>query len=243
MKKPTIGISTSIIVDNGGMFPGYHRSYVNRDYVNSVIAAGGVPIMIPMTEDKEVVEQTLSLCDGLILSGGHDVYPLNYGQEPHKSLGEVFPERDEFDYLLYNLAKEMDIPILGICRGTQIIATAEGGTLYQDLSLIDGALKHSQGHSPAMPSHHITINKDSKLYGIIGEERIAVNSHHHQTVNNPGDDMVITATADDGVVEAIEHKTAKFIVAVQWHPEMMHASDDKMLAIFQEIVKNCNSDK
>lgn len=139
VKKPVIGISTNIIIDSGGMFPGYHRSYVNRDYIRSVLAAGGVPVMLPMTDDKEAVKQALSLCQGLILSGGQDVYPLYYGQEPHRALGEVCPERDDFDYELYRLAREMDIPVLGICRGAQIIATAEGGSLYQDLCLIDGA--------------------------------------------------------------------------------------------------------
>ena len=89
MKRPIIGISTSIIIDGGGMFPGYHRSYVNRDYVRSVLAAGGVPVMLPMTSDKEAVAEAFSLCDGLILSGGQDVYPLNYGEEPHQKLGEV----------------------------------------------------------------------------------------------------------------------------------------------------------
>lgn len=221
------------------MFPGYHRSYVNRDYVRSVLAAGGVPVMLPMTDDKEAVKDALDLCDGLILSGGQDVYPLYYGQEPHRSLGEVLPERDDFDYELYRLARERDIPVLGICRGTQIIATAEGGTLHQDLCFVDNALKHSQGHTPSMPSHHISIEKGTKLFDVVGEERIAVNSFHHQVVNEPGKDMIVSAKADDGVIEAIEHKDAKFVVAVQWHPEMMHASNEHMLDLFKALISHC----
>lgn len=239
MGRPIIGISTSIIIDGGGMFPGYHRSYVNRDYVRSVLAAGGVPVMLPMTDDKEAVETALSLCDGLILSGGQDVYPLNYGEEPHRAIGEVLPERDDFDYGLYRLAKERKMPVLGICRGAQIIATAEGGSLYQDLSMIKDALKHSQGHSPSMPSHHITVSGGTKLHGILGADRATVNSFHHQVIRDPGKDMIISAKADDGVIEAIEHKDADFIMAVQWHPEMMHATSDQMLGIFRALVQHC----
>lgn len=237
--RPIIGISTSIIIDSGGMFPGYHRSYVNRDYVKGVLAAGGVPVMLPMTDDKEAVEAALSLCNGLILSGGQDVSPLCYNQEPHKTLGEVCPERDAFDLELYRLAREKDMPVLGICRGSQIIAVAEGGTLYQDLSLAETSLKHSQGHSPAMPSHHIHVEEGSKLFDIVKERRICVNSFHHQVINTPGDRMRVTARADDNVIEAIEHKDAKFVLAVQWHPEMMHASDKHMLHIFKALIHHC----
>ena len=178
------------MIDSGGMFPGYHRSYVNRDYVRSVLAAGGVPIMLPMTSDREAVRESLALCDGLILSGGHDVYPLNYGEEPHRMLGEVLPERDDFDYELYRLAKAKDMPVLGICRGAQIIATAEGGTLYQDLSQMEHPLKHFQGHSPDMPSHHINIIAGTRLSNILGPGRITVNSFHHQVIRDPGPKMV-----------------------------------------------------
>lgn len=239
MNRPVIGISTSILIDGGGMFPGYHRSYVNRDYVRSVLAAGGIPVMLPMSDDKEAIETALSLCNGLILSGGQDVYPLNYGQEPHRNLGEVCPERDTFDFELYRLAKEKNMPILGICRGSQIIAAAEGGCLYQDLGEFDGALKHSQGHSPSMPSHHVSIEKGTKLHDIMGEDRIAVNSFHHQIIKEAGDEMIVTAKADDGVIEALEHKSAKFIIAVQWHPEMMHATDEHMLNLFKALVEQC----
>lgn len=239
MKRPIIGISTNIMIDDGGMFPGYHRSYVNRDYVRSVLAAGGVPVMLPMSDDKEAVETALYLCDGLVLSGGQDVYPLNYGQEPHRALGQVCPERDLFDFELYRLARAEDMPVFGICRGSQIIATAEGGSLYQDLSEMEGALKHNQGHTPDMPSHHINITEGTRIHKIFGENRIAVNSFHHQIIKNPGDNMIVAARADDGAIEAIEHKKAKYVVAVQWHPEMMHASDEHMLNLFKALVDVC----
>lgn len=239
MSRPIIGISTSIIIDSGGMFPGYHRSYVNRDYVRSVLEAGGVPVMLPMSADKEAIKQALDVCDGLILSGGQDVYPANYGEEPHMALGQVCPERDEFDYELYRLAREKDMPVFGICRGAQIIATAEGGSLYQDLGEIENALKHNQGHTPNMPSHHITVDAGTKLREILGKERLMVNSFHHQVIKNPGEDMQVVAKADDGVIEAIEHKTAKYVVAVQWHPEMMYATDENMLKLFKALVEQC----
>ena len=237
MKRPVIGISTSIIIDGGGMFPGYNRSYVNRDYVRSVLAASGVPLMLPMTDDREAIDQMLSLCDGLILSGGHDVCPMNYNSEPHRGLGEISPERDEFDIYLYSRAKELDLPLLGICRGFQINAASEGGSIYQDLGEFPGnALKHSQGHTPSMPSHHITIEKGSKLEKIVGKDRITVNSFHHQIVADAGEAMNVVAKADDGAIEAIEHKTARFVLGVQWHPEMMHASNPYALALFKALV-------
>ena len=143
-KMPIIGISSSIIVDNSGSFAGYMRAYVNKDYVDAVIRAGGVPLIIPFSVDKEVIISQAQLIDGLILSGGHDINPYNYGQEPSQKIGEIFPERDIYEMILLEESKKRDIPILGICRGFQLINVAAGGTLYQDLSLIPGnILKHN----------------------------------------------------------------------------------------------------
>ena len=135
MKKPVIGISTSVLVDQGGEFPGYERIYVNKDYVSAVIDAGAVPLMIPMEDCEENLRASLELVDGIIFSGGQDIAPYRYGEEPHVKLQGICPERDEFDFLLYRLAKEKKLPILGICRGYQLMNVAEGGSLYQDLSL------------------------------------------------------------------------------------------------------------
>ena len=129
MNKPIIGISGSVIIDNGGIFPGYRRSYVNEDYVDSVVQNGGVPYIIPFTEDDEVIREQLNYVQGLILSGGHDVDPRFYREEPLQKIGATWPERDHFDMRLLKLAEENGIPVLGICRGAQIINVAHGGKI------------------------------------------------------------------------------------------------------------------
>ena len=133
--KPIIGISGSVIIDDSGIFPGYRRSYVNEDYVDSVIQNGGIPYIIPFNENEEVIKEQLLNVQGLILSGGHDVDPHNYKEEPEQKLGDIWPERDQFDMLLLKLAEENGVPVLGICRGAQIINVYHGGTLIPNIEI------------------------------------------------------------------------------------------------------------
>ena len=237
MNKPIIGISTSVLVDEGGGFPGYERIYVNKDYVSSVISAGAVPLMIPMDATEENLRQTLELVDGMIFSGGHDIAPIRYGEEPHQKLQEICPERDDFDFLLYRLAKEHSLPILGICRGFQLMNVSEGGKLYQDLSLKNtDSLKHSQGHGPSIPTHTVKVEPGSKFYEILGKEEIRVNSFHHQAVKSTSENVAISGKALDNVVEAIELKNYPFGLGVQFHPEMLQAKEEDMKKIFAALV-------
>lgn len=242
-KKPIIGISTSLLIDDGGMFPGYKRTYVNKDYVDAVIKNGGIPMLIPFGESEEVVKSQIELVDGLILSGGHDVSPLNYGEEPLSKLGQTFPERDEFDRQLIQGAMQKGIPILGICRGCQIINAVMGGSLYQDISYIqDGKerIKHNQGHSPMLKTHSVTLTPESKLAAIFKTEKLVVNSFHHQAIHNIAPEFQAVAKAADGVVEAIEHRTYPFMVGVQWHPEMLAKGDEQSNELFIEFIKLSN---
>ena len=236
-RRPIIGISSSVIVDEAGSFAGYKRAYVNKDYVDAVIRAGGVPLIIPFSTDKEVIISQAQLIDGLILSGGHDINPYNYGQEPSQKIGEIFPERDIYEMILLEESKKRDIPILGICRGFQLINVAAGGTLYQDLSLIPGnILKHNQVSNPTLKTHKIEIKENSFISSIFGKETM-VNSFHHQAIDKVADDFIVVARASDGVVEAIEHKTYKFLVAVQWHPEMLAVNCEKARVLFSKFVE------
>ena len=236
-RRPIIGISSSIIVDEAGSFAGYKRAYVNKDYVDAVIRAGGVPLIIPFSTDKEVIISQAQLIDGLILSGGHDINPYNYGQEPNPKLGETFPERDTYEMILLEESKKRNIPILGICRGFQLINVAAGGTLYQDLSLIPGnILKHNQVSNPTLKTHKVEIKENSFISSIFGKETM-VNSFHHQVINKVANDFIVVAKASDGVVEAIEHKTYKFLVAVQWHPEMLAVNCEKARELFSKFVE------
>ena len=236
-RRPIIGISSSVIVDEAGSFAGYKRAYVNKDYVDAVVRAGGVPLIIPFSTDKEVIISQAQLIDGLILSGGHDISPYNYGQEPSQKIGETFPERDTYEIILLEESKKRNIPILGICRGFQLINVAAGGTLYQDLSLIPGnILKHFQGSKPTLKTHMIKIEENSVISSIFGKETM-VNSFHHQVINKVANDFIVVAKASDGVVEAIEHKTYKFLVAVQWRPEMLAVNCEKARELFTRFIE------
>ena len=240
-KRAIIGISSSIIVDNSGSFAGYKRAYVNKDYVDAVIRAGGVPLIIPFSTDKEVIISQAQLIDGLILSGGHDISPYNYGQEPSQKIGETFPERDTYEIILLEESKKRNIPILGICRGFQLINVAAGGTLYQDLSLIPGnILKHNQVSNPTLKTHKVEIKENSFISSIFGKETM-VNSFHHQVINKVANDFIVVAKASDGVVEAIEHKTYKFLVAVQWHPEMLAVECEKARELFVRFIEEAKN--
>ncbi|BEO89236.1 gamma-glutamyl-gamma-aminobutyrate hydrolase family protein [Fusobacterium nucleatum] len=236
-RRPIIGISSSVIVDEAGSFAGYKRAYVNKDYVDAVVRAGGVPLIIPFSTDKEVIISQAQLIDGLILSGGHDINPYNYGQEPSQKIGEIFPERDTYEMILLEESKKRNIPILGICRGFQLINVAAGGTLYQDLSLIPGnILKHNQVSNPTLKTHKVEIKENSFISSIFGKETM-VNSFHHQVIDKVANDFIVVAKASDGVVEAIEHKTYKFLVAVQWHPEMLAVNCEKARELFSKFVE------
>lgn len=235
--KPVIGISGSVIVDSGGMFPGYHRSYVNEDYVQSVIKNGGIPLIIPMSQDASVLDGYIEHIDGLILSGGHDVCPRNYNEEPDQKLGDICPQRDRFDCALLQRAIEKNLPILGICRGCQILNVHHGGSLWQDLSYAEGVtIKHWQEHHPELVTHSICLERDSLLFQVLGEESMMVNSFHHQIIRQLGNGFRAVARSKDGVIEAIEHADYRFMVGVQWHPEMLHGSEMEMNRIFAALI-------
>lgn len=234
--KPIIGISGSIIIDDGGIFPGYRRSYVNDDYIDSVIQNGGIPYIIPFNE--EVVKEQLLNVQGLILSGGHDVDPHNYGEEPEQKLGDIWPERDKFDMRLLKLAEENGIPVLGICRGAQIINVYHGGTLYQDLSYRkEKTLKHSQGQTPTLLTHTVKTIAGTKIAELLGKKEMQTNSFHHQLIKDVADDFKVSARCVDGVVEAIENEDAS-VIAVQWHPEMLHRVVPYQNNLFKYIIDN-----
>lgn len=240
MAKPIIGISGSVIIDDGGMFPGYRRSYVNEDYVASVAQNGGVPFIIPFTGNDEIVKAQLDHVQGLILSGGQDIDPHLYGEEPLPKIGATWPARDHFDMLLLKLAEEKGMPVLGICRGAQIINVAHGGSLYQDLSYRQElTYKHMQGHTPSLPTHHMNVVSHSKLAQILGRTSFMVNSFHHQLIKDVAPDLIESATSPDGVPEGIENK-AGTVIGVQWHPEMLHRNPDVsfMNNLFKFVIDN-----
>lgn len=236
MSKPIIGISCSLEEESGGIFPGYKKSYVSDHYVQSVILAGGIPLLIPINSDLTSIDKYVDLIDGLVMSGGHDVDPYFYGEEPRQKIQAVFAKRDNFDLALIKAMVAQDKPILGICRGHQIINVAFGGKILQDLSYSKNELiNHWQKADRTTPTHTITTSKDSTIYQIFGETN-RVNSFHHQTVLVAGDGLEIVAWSKDDCIEATESKEKK-ILTVQWHPEMMSAVSKKQLNVFKWLIE------
>lgn len=242
MDRPLVGIIGNLLIDQGGMFPGYERAYVNNDYVQAVTMAGGIPFILPLISDYESIKRQIESMDALIISGGYDVNPLIYGEEPIQQQGFLCPERDEYDIKVIKIALELNKPILGICRGLQILNAALGGTLYQDTSVIEeGCIKHQQSSRPDVASHTVNVIKGTRLYDMLGE-RVFTNSFHHQAIKKLAPGFKISARAKDGVIEAIE-KEDGFVIGIQWHPEMMAKKDSKMLNLFKELIKQCEGEE
>jgi len=237
MRKPIVGIScTQVLYETAGdQFFGTAVYGAQEYYVKAVIEAGGIPVLLPMTSDSEAVADMVAAIDALILTGGQDIDPLLYGEVPHQNLGSLLHERDTFDTTLVRLATDAGIPVLGICRGCQIINVAFGGTLYQDLpSQCEGVHNHCLLASPKKPGHYVDIDSASFLAPIYGE-CAAVNTLHHQAVKDVAPDFFVGAKAKDGVIESIQHKD-KFILGVQWHPEWLSRLDSKALQVFELLI-------
>ena len=194
---------------------------LGQGYYKSVVAAGGVPVIIPPIADADTIVNTLSRIDGLILSGGGDYNPLWTGEEPSEKLASINKERDLPELLITRLAYNRQIPILGICRGIQTLAIALGGQVAQDLSELGvKSVKHSQDADRSEPTHSVIIEQDSILAKIYPQQ-FYVNSFHHQAVKTSGDKLRVVAHAADGVIEAVESNEFKSILGVQWHPECL----------------------
>ena len=208
--KPVIGISANY--DEG-------KSMLAEGYYKMIVAAGGVPVIIPPVDNTDVIVNTLNRIDALVLSGGGDYNPLLCGEEPSPKLHSINGERDIPELLITRLAYNRQIPMLGICRGIQTLAMALGGQVRQDIGDTAGLIKHSQDAHRSVPTHSVAISTDSHLFNIYGKERIYVNSFHHQAVGATGDKFRTTALSADGVIEAMESSEMKSIIGVQWHPE------------------------
>ncbi|MEN3326482.1 MAG: putative glutamine amidotransferase [Acidobacteriota bacterium] len=205
-----------------------NRFYLGRDYSEAVEAAGGLPIHISLIPKAEYIAALVAQLDGILLPGSDsDVDPLRFGQQPHPQLGTVQTIKDETDLLVIAAAERRGIPIFAICFGMQVLNVSRGGTLIQDInSQVPDAIKHEQGAPRDRPSHRIRLNENTRLSNIGGAVDALVNSHHHQAIESIGANLVATAWATDGVVEALEDpRPDRFIVGVQWHPEIGWQND------------------
>jgi len=208
-------------------------------YVNAVLKVGGTPVLIPLITDETVLEEIVSRIDGLLLSGGGDIYSPLYGEELHPAVDDYDLERDRYDIALVKQAAERQLPIFGICRGNQLINIAFGGTLIQDIpsQVPESTVNHNQEEAREDVTHSIRITPDSRLHQITHSEQIKVNSFHHQAVKAVACGFAAVAWAEDGVIEAIESTEGKIILGVQWHPENgAVAGNPVMLDLFRQLV-------
>jgi putative glutamine amidotransferase len=195
------------------------------DYVEGVAEAGGMPVVLPPSLNVRAAEALLDGLDGLLLSGGPDLDPGYYGEEPIPELGATIPEWDALEMALLRLALQRGMPIFGICRGMQILNVALGGTLYQDVSSQLGAdvLNHWQATPKRHSTHEVEVLEDSYLAEITDRQTVEVNSYHHQGIKGLADALTVSARSGDGVIEAFETRDFcdRWLVGVQWHPEGM----------------------
>ena len=215
------------------------RFYLGRHYSEAVEAAGGAPVHISLIPKFDYIEAVVDGLDGILLPGSDsDVDPLRYGQQPHPALGVVQTIKDETDLMVIEAVERRSMPLLAICFGMQVLNVSRGGTLIQDIrSQVPDAIKHEQGLPRDRPSHRISIVENSKLSHIGGTLDALVNSHHHQAIESAGADLVATAWTSDGVIEAMEDpRPDRFVMAVQWHPELGWEQDALSQRLFKSLV-------
>lgn len=242
-RKPIIGITPDLAQNcekyTYAAFPWYA---LRKNYVDAVIQAGGVPMLLPYQE--ETIDRLMDLVDGVVLPGGdEDIHPKFYEPEYAEEVVISNEERDNFELLVLKKSLEKDIPILGICRGMQIINVALGGTLIKHIpDYIEEAkqsiiINHTQPHPKDIVSHAVNIKANTKLARMTNNRlKIMVNSTHHQAVKQTGNDLIVSAEAEDGIIEALESTKHKFLIGVQWHPE--YTNDNGIdLALFKELIK------
>jgi len=231
-KRPRIGITMRLELET-------NRFYLARFYSEAVEAAGGLPVHVPLIPRPDFIRQVMAELDGLLLPGSNsDVDPQRYGREPHPQLGEVHPEKDETDLLALREVEKLAMPLFAICFGAQVLNVSRGGTLIQDIvSQYPGAIKHEQGAPRDRHSHRVRLLEDSRLGQLANAETAPVNSHHHQAIENLGRELVATAWAPDGLVEAVEDpRSDRFVVGVQWHPELGWEKDEFSRSLFDRFI-------
>lgn len=241
--KPLIGISCGTFYDRAWCPPSFgHR----KTYVDAILRAGGAPMLIPPITDEETLRALYERLDGVLFAGGGDIAPTLYGAEAHAKLGMIDPWRDGAELPMARWAVADSKPILGICRGVQVLNVALGGTLYQDIpSEITTELSHNLSYERedwAHMAHEISVAPGSRLARLLGAERLTINSLHHQSVREVAAGLRAVAWAPDGVVEALEGTGEAFIVGVQCHPEALQAdADPRWQAVFAAFVESSAS--
>lgn len=236
MKKLVIGITPSHNTETDDLS-------VRPTYLRAIEAAGGLSLLLPLEISDDDLKQLAGLCDGFLFSGGPDIHPFLLREETHMHCGNVSMARDTMELSLLKIAMEDKKPILGICRGAQIINVGLGGNIYQDIPSQTESrfpIAHKQPYSCCLPSHHVDVSKDTLLYGITdGKPEIPVNSSHHQSVRRIAPGLIASGYAPDGIIEALEMPDYPYLLGVQWHPEYMWQTDKAAANVFKSFVNAC----
>ena len=233
--RPVIGLTVALDAECTTTSP--------NAYSQAIELAGGLPVLLPYTEDPDMLSAYLGLCDGFFFTGGADVDPTRYGEEILPVCGELQVQRDAMEFSLLSHVLPTEKPILGVCRGTQLINAALGGTLYQDIpSQLQTTLTHRQLEPKFAYSHAVDVLPNTPLSALIGTRRIAANSFHHQAIKAIGDGLAVMATAEDGVIEALYHTAHPYMRLYQWHPERLCDRDEVHLAPFVEFIAACRNE-
>lgn len=228
--KPLIALTPSLEKSSG-------NTYMNPGYLRGVTMAGGLPLILPLSCEGEDLDRLLSLCGGVLFTGGPDVDPAVYGEARLNESVELCPERDALEFSLLEKAMRAGLPVLGICRGCQLINTALGGTLYQDLpTQRPGPIQHRQPEPITCPQHENRILPGTPLAAALSQASIAVNSCHHQAIRTLADGLLPSAVAGDGLIEGFCHESYPYLWGVQWHPERL-LGDPASLLLFRSFVR------
>lgn len=225
-----------------GILPRYDTEFTNltlsEGYITGIIAAGGLPLMIPLTFDRANVARILDLCDGFLIPGGPDITPSLYGRDEEPQLCRTSPMRDAMEFMLIPEILKRNIPILGVCRGMQALGVSMGCTLNQHIptKYSHSDIKHVQSTLFAPPSHAVKIDASSQLYSLLKQKEIHVNTIHHQSLETIAPGVHVSAYASDGVVEAIELPGYRFALGVQWHPELLWRTHEHAFTILRALV-------
>jgi len=212
--------------------------YTFNEYSSAVHHCGGAPILIPTVQNHDSLQSICERLDGLILTGGPDVDPHFYGEEPLPRLGEVDEAIDLTELSVVKIALQQDLPVLGICRGIQVLNVSEGGTLYQDIpSQVKESINHLQKKDKRVNAHHVRIDGNTLLHSIFKRKKIRVNSRHHQAIKDLAPSLIATAWAQDGLIEAVENSSKSFAIGVQWHPEGTWEKDPFSKKLFHSFIR------
>lgn len=237
--KPLIGITCSRTI--GGTWsvysPGHFMDYTFDEYSRAILHSGGAPVLLPVAQDQRTIGAILKHLDGLLLSGGPDIHPRQYNEQPLKGLGEIDAELDRMELAAAREAYRLDLPILAICRGIQTLNVSLGGNLYQDIARqVDGSINHSQKAAKSVTTHTVTVASGTRLAEVLRKKKVWVNGRHHQAIKAPAPGLVVSATAADGVIEAVEDISKRFVIGVQWHPEGTWKNDLNSKRLFKAFV-------